>query len=81
MTPRPAGDRDRAREAEPPAGAPVRPQASAQASTRVAAPAPQEKGCAVCAALVRQRSEARENGDTRCEQECDAELGAHGHGG
>ncbi|WP_235798167.1 hypothetical protein [Streptomyces fuscigenes] len=47
----------------------------------MAAPAPQEKGCAVCAALVRQRSEARENGDTRCEQECDAELGAHGHGG
>jgi hypothetical protein len=35
--------------------------------------------CAVCAALIRQRAHARDEGDECREQECEAELSNHRH--
>ncbi|MBP0459470.1 hypothetical protein [Streptomyces montanisoli] len=42
-------------------------------------PPPGDKACGVCAALVRQRAQARENGDEAGARECEEELANHHH--
>ena len=42
-------------------------------------PAPGEEACGVCAALVRQRAQALENGDDAGARECEEELANHRH--
>ncbi|WP_030901860.1 hypothetical protein [Streptomyces sp. NRRL F-5126] len=43
------------------------------------APAPGDTACGVCAALVRQRAQARDNGDEAGARECEEELANHRH--